>query len=180
MAVMTKNKGTIAVVSSHTPSLIWFRMEMMQEFRNRGYDVYAIGNEPEEIWRAKFADSGIVYRQVTLDRNGTSVFRDLFTVISYIRLFRQIKPQKVFLYQAKPIIYGGLALKLVAAKEVYPLVAGLGSLFIADSLKQKLTRHILIFGYKISFKNAKLIFFHNKDDVEVLKQYHILHWINNF
>ena len=123
MTEMKKNNGSIAVVSSHTPSLIWFRMEMMQEFRSMGYEVYAIGNESEGTWREKFAAYGIVYRQVILDRNGTNFFRDLLAVIAFFRLFRQIKPRKVFLYQAKPIIYGGFALKCLAAKEVYPLVA---------------------------------------------------------
>ena len=37
----------IAVLSSHTPSLFWFRMDMMKSFQDKGHEVIAIGNEPE-------------------------------------------------------------------------------------------------------------------------------------
>ena len=34
----------IIVLSSHTPSLFWFRMDMMQSFKEKGHDV-VIGGE---------------------------------------------------------------------------------------------------------------------------------------
>ena len=40
----------IAVLSSHTPSLFWFRMDMMLSFKALGHEVVAIGNEPAEKW----------------------------------------------------------------------------------------------------------------------------------
>ena len=41
----------IAVLSSHTPSLFWFRADMMLAFKKIGCEVVAVGNEPEEIWK---------------------------------------------------------------------------------------------------------------------------------
>ena len=44
----------IMVITPHTPSLIWFRMEMMVDFLNRGYEVIAVGEESEETWKEYF------------------------------------------------------------------------------------------------------------------------------
>ena len=49
----------IAVLSSHTPSLFWFRMDMMHSFMALGHEVVAIGNEPAEKWADKFDEQGI-------------------------------------------------------------------------------------------------------------------------
>lgn len=56
-------KKRIAVLSSHTPSLFWFRMDMMREFQSKGYKVYALGNEDEEKWKSKFSEQGIIYKK---------------------------------------------------------------------------------------------------------------------
>ena len=58
----------IAVISSHTPSLFWFRMDMMLEFIRRGSTVIAIGNEPESKWAEEFRKSGIRYLSVPVQK----------------------------------------------------------------------------------------------------------------
>lgn len=153
----------IGVLSSHTPSLFWFRMDMMRDFKQAGCDVVAFGNEPEELWKAKFGENGIGYRQITVERNGTNPFHDIKTLSSIKRALREERPDKVFCYQAKTVIYGSSAAHSLGI-ESYSLIAGLGSLFLSNGLKQKLARLIMCSGYKRAFRNNSAVFFQNHDD----------------
>lgn len=164
----------IAVLSSHTPSLFWFRIDMMQSFIARGHTVYALGNEAESEWRDKFADKGILYRQINVQRNGTSLFRDLKCVGSIKRVLAEIRPDVLFTYQAKTVIYGTIAANRLGITAVYPLIAGLGSLFLKDTFKTKFLRKILVTGYRYSLRKCPAVFFHNSDDLQAFRKMKVI------
>lgn len=169
-----KEKKTIAVISSHSPSLFWFRMDMMQDFISRGYQVFALGNEDAENWSEKFEERGIKYVQFSVERNGTNPLHDISTFLSIRQILKDIRPQKIFTYQAKTIICGSIAAKSLGIKEVYPLIAGMGSLFLDEDLKTKLIRQVMIAGYKVALSGGPTVFFQNHDDIEIFKRNHIL------
>ena len=160
----------IAVLSSHTPSLFWFRIDMMQSFIDRGHEVFALGNEAEDDWKERFADKGIIYRQINVQRNGTNPLKDLKSVGSIKGVLAQIMPDKIFTYQAKTIIYGTIAANKLGITEVYPLIAGMGSLFLNDNLKTKVIRKILMTEYRYSMRNCRTVFFQNTDDDMVFRK----------
>jgi glycosyltransferase involved in cell wall biosynthesis len=160
---------TVAVLSSHTPSLFWFRVDMMQEFARRGYKVYALGNEPEEEWTEKFAEKGINYLQINVKRNGLNPFQDRKTLKSVKKLLKEIKPDKIFTYQAKTVIYGTLAARSAGITEVYPLIAGMGSMFLSNSLKSRIVRFIMTLLYRKSIGKCPAVFFQNRDDEQIFR-----------
>lgn len=160
----------IAVLSSHTPSLFWFRMDMMKEFQAKGYEVYALGNENESEWKNQFASNGITYKEIYVERNGANPVGDFNTFISIKNVLKEIKPDKLFTFQAKTVIYGGLAAQVLGIKEVYPLIAGVGSVFLKDDIKTKVIRFIMVTQYKIAMRKSPAIFFQNHDDVQVFKE----------
>ena len=45
-----QNGRRIVILCSHTPSLFWFRMDMMRAFMEKGWEVIACGNEAESEW----------------------------------------------------------------------------------------------------------------------------------
>lgn len=155
----------IAVLSSHTPSLFWFRMDMMQDFLAQGHSVVAVGNEPEEKWNKTFSEKNITYIQADISRTGTNPIKDLKTFFSLKRILKEEKPDKIFAYQAKTVIYGSLAANALGIKEVYSLIAGCGSIFISEKLLSKFLRPILKSEYKIALKHNKKVFFQNIDDI---------------
>ena len=165
-----KKKKRIAVLSSHTPSLFWFRMDMMKSFIQLGYEVYALGNEAESLWKDKFIEQGIQYFCINVERNGTNPIRDIETLFSVKKCLKKIKPEKVFTYQAKTIIYGTIAANLIGITEVYPLIAGMGSAFMAKGLKARLVKAILKMEYRISLRKCPAVFFQNMDDVELYRK----------
>lgn len=154
----------IAVLSSHTLSLFWFRMDMMREFIKQGHTVFAIGPEPEKDWVEKFAANKIHYRHIFVDRNGINPISDFKTYKDIFSFLKQEEPDKIFAYQAKTIIYGYIAAKNVKISEFYPLIAGLGSIFRGDGLKNRIIRNILKIQYKVVLKTTKSVFFQNNDD----------------
>lgn len=159
----------VVVLSSHTPSLFWFRMDMMQAFKENGHAVYALGNEPEDTWSSQFAEKGITYKQVQVWRNGVNPLNDLKTLVSIKKALQEIKPDKIFTFQAKTVIYGGIAANLLGIKEVYPLIAGVGSVFLNDGLKTKVIRKILTLEYKVGMRKSPVVFFQNRDDEQVFR-----------
>ena len=164
----------IAVLSSHTPSLFWFRMDMMKAFLEKGHTVVAVGDQAADQWRENFEKEGISYRQADIQRNGTNPLRDLRTLRFLKKILSEERPDKIFTYQAKTIIYGTIAANTLGIKEVYPLVAGVGSVFLSDSFKTKLVRMVLKTEYRFAMRKCKYVFFQNRDDEAIFRKYGIL------
>lgn len=164
----------VVVLSSHTPSLFWFRMDMMKEFQSLGYKVYALGNECEEDWKEKFEVHGIAYEKLDVERNGVNPITDLRTLVSIRDALKKISPDKIFTFQAKTIIYGGIAANQLGIKEVYPLIAGMGSVFLKNDLKTKIIRKIMVAEYKYSMRNSSVVFFQNHDDEMIFRDNRII------
>ena len=154
----------IAVLSSHTSSLFWFRMDMIKDFIKKGHTVIALGPEPEAEWKKKFEEYNIDYRQLYVERNGMNPLRDLKTLRALYTFMKKERPDKVFTYQAKTVVYGSIAAKLNGISEVYPLIAGLGSIFRGEGFKNKLVKTIMKIEYWVACKCSKKVFFQNQDD----------------
>ncbi|MGD9677345.1 MAG: glycosyltransferase family 4 protein [Vulcanibacillus sp.] len=154
----------IAVLSSHTSSLFWFRMDMMKDFIKHGHTVIALGPEPESTWKSKFEDNGIKYKQLFVERNGINPFSDMKTYRELCQFMKEEKPDKVFAYQAKTVVYGSLAAKAKGITEVYPLIAGLGSIFRGEGFKNKIIKAVMKIEYHSACKASKKVFFQNNDD----------------
>lgn len=159
----------VLVLSSHTPSLLWFRMDMMKSMVKRGYEVIAAAQMDESEYKEVFHKEGITYKQIYVERNGINPMHDLRTMKSIYKLIKNVKPNKIFVYQAKTIIYGSIAASVCGINEVYPLVAGVGSVFMDGGFKNRLVRCVLKIQYRFALKKSKKIFFQNKDDYELFK-----------
>lgn len=160
---------SIVVLSSHTPSLFWFRTDMMREFISRGYIVYALGNEAEDKWTEKFKTNGIIYQQIAVSRNGVNPLQDKKTLDSIKAKLTKIMPEKIFTYQAKTVIYGTMAANSLGITEVYPLIAGMGSVFLSNDIKSKLVRFAMTTLYRKSMKKCPAVFFQNRDDERIFR-----------
>jgi len=154
----------IAILSSHTSSLFWFRMDMMKDFIKEGHTVIALGSEPEANWKKTFEEYNIDYRQLDVERNGMNPIKDIKTFKSLHNFMKKEKPDKVFAYQAKTIVYGSIAAKLNGISEVYPLIAGLGSIFRGKGFKNTIVKSIMKIEYWVACKCSEKVFFQNHDD----------------
>ena len=159
-------KQRILVLSSQAFSLLHFRLDMMKTFQEKGYEVHAAAPECDIQWSERLSDAGITYHSIELERTGENPLKDIKALYSIRTLMQRIKPDIVFAYQAKTVIYGVLAARSLGIKRVYALVAGLGSAFRSreKTIGRCLVKGILSLEYKIALRYAKVVFFQNKDD----------------
>ena len=154
----------IAILVCYNPTLVNFRLDMMQEMIRLGHQVIAVGNESADKWGKILHPYGIEYRFIKMQRNGLNPVRDFFSFVQLVKLLKKEKPDRVFSSQAKMVLYGGLAAYYLGIRDVYPLIAGLGSVFLSGGLKGHILKIILMCGYRLSLQRSPSVFVQNQDD----------------
>lgn len=167
------NNKTIMVITPHTPSLICFRLDMMNTFIKKGYKVIAIGQESETEWIPRLGQYGINYISIPIVRNGLNIFEDLKTLKTLYFVLKSEMPEKVFLYQAKAVVYGSVAARFLDI-EAYSLISGLGSIFRGTSTKSRILRQIMKLQYKFALKRNAAVIFHNQDDMSMFLKWKLV------
>ena len=140
----------------------------MQEMQQEGCDVFAAGQMSEADWQERFASIGVTYRQIRVSRNGLNPLDDIQTYFSIRRLLNEIRPDKIFVFQAKTIAYGCRAAASLGITEVYTLLAGVGSIYLDHGFRGKVIEMLLSFLYKKAFTRSKKVFFQNNDDKRIM------------
>ena len=79
---------------------------------------------------------------------------------------KEEKPDKVFSFTIKPVIFGSIAAKRAGVEEIYSLICGLGMLFCSDALKTRVLRVVGVELYKHALKFNKKVIFQNQDDID--------------
>lgn len=164
----------IAVVAAKTTSHASLRMDMLHGFIERGHEVIAFGDEPEEDWSDFFAKERMEYRSFRVCRTGINPFNDLKTFFDLRRLFRQEGPDKVFSYHPKANIYSTLAAQAEGVPDIYAMVAGLGSNFVHNNLRSVFVRSVMLLEYRVAFRSANAVFVQNGDDIDYLAKKGVL------
>ena len=157
----------ILLVSHYARSLINFRGEMIKAFAELGHEVTSLG--PEKGFSGELKKLGANYREIPLDRTGLNPLKDMVTFFALVRIMRKLKPDIVFSYAIKPVIYGSLAALVAGVPWVYSMITGLGFVFVEKERKNFLQRFVR-FLYRLSLKNNAAVFFQNPDDLELFRR----------
>lgn len=161
----------IAIIASHSYSLINFRYRMLCDMQNSGLTIEAFSPEDssfKETQRQLHAvNMGLSSVRVTNTR--LNPWQDFLFFCDLVRIFKKQKPDYCFSYTVKPVIYGSLAAKFTKIPKIYAMVSGLGTVFINEnrSLKHRLLCWTLKKLYQFSLKNIQKVFFHNQDDADL-------------
>lgn len=147
----------IAITSNTSWYLYNFRKNTILSLINKGYQVVAIA--PKDEYSRKLSELGCEFIHIDIDQGGTNPIKDIKTFISFFKIYSKVKPSVVLNFTPKNNIYSTLASKLCKAK-VINNIAGLGMVFINESITAKLAR----FLYKVSQCKADKVFFQNEDD----------------
>lgn len=156
------------VISSETSTMFFYRKDMMCEFLRQGNEVVAVGDAPEEKWKKQYKEIGVDYRQIHVIRNGLNPAEDIKTLFSLKSVIEQEKPDKIFAYHSKSVVYGSIAAKMNSIDEFYALIAGLGSIIRGTGFKNSIVRAVLKEEYKMAFKLCKAVLTHNSEDRQLL------------
>ena len=149
-------KIKIVLVGNDTWAMYNFRLYLIKFFQRSNFEVYVIS--PWDEYFEKLAKHCPVFNP-NFDKKGMNPFRDIATIISYLKIYRRIRPDIIFHYTVKPIIYGSLVARILKIPSV-AISTGLGYVFIRGGLISGLVK----FLYKFSLKFASRIYFLNEDD----------------
>lgn len=155
------------IVSPKNRTVYNFRGDLIKKIIDNGYEVVVTG--PNKINVDKIIELGARFIEIPNDKNGVNPFADLKYQKRLKKLFELEKPDVVFGYTSKPVIYGTIAAKKAEKKlkkkvRAVPMVTGVGYAFTADTLKAKLIRFVMSVLYKKAFKKADKVIFQNIDD----------------
>lgn len=154
----------ILVLGSHAESLIIFRYDMLLAMAQQ-HEVIACVPDASPAVLTKLAAIGVVCLDVNLSRTGLNPWSDLRTLYQLYKVFKLVRPDQVFSYTGKPVIYGSIAAKLAGVPQIFSMITGVGSYFIHKDLKSRVVRWVMCSLYRIALGFNTKVFFQNPDDI---------------
>ena len=121
--------------------------------------------------RAQIEAAGLRIAPIEMQRSGTNPLTDLSTIQQIIELYRREKPDLVHHVALKPILYGGYAAKRAGVPAIVNAVAGMGFIFISNSLFARTARPLIARAQRALMNRANTrTILQNPDDVEMYTQ----------
>lgn len=163
----------IIVVSPKNKTVFNFRGDLIKDMIAHGNEVYVTG--PNQEFVEDIMALGVKeFIEVPFVKDNTSIMGDFDYLKQLIAVMKKVKPDMLFAYTIKPVIYGSIAARLSGVKKIYPMVTGLGRVYASDGLKTKLVRMVTKFLYKTAFRGCNKVMFQNPTDVEEFVEGHYL------
>lgn len=168
----------IFIIGNVASMMINFRRELILEFIRCEFEVYCLVSDYDEKSREAIKNLGAIPIDYSLNSKGLNPLKDIVALFDLIKIIKQYKPDVVFSFFVKPVIFGTVAAKITKVSRIVGMIEGLGGAFTkhknGQSLKTKLIRYIQIMLYKISLPLLdKLIFLNKDDENDLVKKYKI-------
>ena len=160
----------VAFLGNQAFSLLNFRGELIKAMVKRGHEVVALAPDYDETTREAVRALGAKPIDYSLSRTGLNPLRDLRDFVFLMLSLRRLKPDLLFCYAIKPVIYGTLAGWIAGIPKRFAMIEGLGYAFIQagekEGLKRRFVRFIAQFLYRLALPRSTKVFFLNRDDLE--------------
>lgn len=160
------------MIASKTKAHLNFRGDLTKEIVEKGYDVSVV--VPHDLYKKELESLGVKVIVMPYNKNSVSITSNLKTIRELTKIMEEEKPDKIFAYTIKPVIFGSFAAHRCKIDEMYSMVTGLGHIYSDNSLKVKILRFICGKLYKRAFKFNKKVIFQNQDDIdEVIRRKYV-------
>jgi glycosyltransferase involved in cell wall biosynthesis len=140
------------------------RMPIGLAMRDAGFEVH-VAAPFDAAGVAQIEASGLRFHAIPLARGGRDPLAELRLLAACFRLIRRLRPDLVHHVSMKPVIWGGLASRLLGVPAAVHAITGLGYLFIREGAAAAAQRAVLkrLFRFALDHPNARAIF-QNPDD----------------
>ena len=163
----------IVVISNQAYSLINFRGELLKLLSKKKFEIYCFAPDFDKNLKKEINNLGCIPIKYKLNRSSINPFTEFFNCINLFFLIRKIKPDIIFSYSIKPVIYGSLISYLLKIPRTFSLIEGLGYIFTNNNSKffsidifiNSFVKQIVIYMYKLSLRFNNKVFFLNKSDI---------------
>jgi len=95
----------IIIIGGVPGSLIRFRGDLIRQWINLGFEVVAVSAPAPELLEKELSALGITFKPIPLKRDQLNPFKDLIAILKLCKLIRMEKPDYIFAYTVKPIIF---------------------------------------------------------------------------
>ena len=159
----------IAIIASLAYSLINFRGALIRQMVAAGHQVVACAPDENSAVIEELSALGVHFQLIPMGRANLSPAEDLRTLFALVRLLWREKPDIVVAYTQKPIIYAGLAHRLLSRGRFFPMVTGLGYVFSEAGRRPRLRRMVTAL-YRAAVARATAVIVFNRDDRDELRR----------
>ena len=153
----------IAIVTNSVWNAYNFRKEFIVGLAQDGYQVHIIAHIDNNENNYFHKMNGVFLHDVYTDTRSKNIIKDIKYILYLWIKFKDIKPDIVFNFVMKPLIYSSI----VANFQKVPVVntqTGLGTAFINGGIVSWLT----LLLYRVAYKNkSRKVFFHNGYDMNL-------------
>ena len=157
----------ILVVSPKNKTVFNFRGDLIRDMISRGHEVLVTG--PNMDFVDDILALGVSeFIHVPLVKDNTSISGDLSYLNHLIKVMKEKKPDLVFGYTIKPVIYGSMAAKAAGVPQIHAMVTGLGRVYASSGVKARAVRMVTKILYKTAFRACENVIFQNRDDIDEL------------
>jgi len=172
LSVLLGAEVKILLIGNQANTILLFRKRLIEKLIDKDCHVNTLTiDNPVDKFNS-ISELGATPGQYVFSRSGMNPLSDIINTFRLSRKIKAIRPDVVFCFFPKPVIFGTLAARLAGVKHVYDLLEGLGFCFTAhqkkDSYKKKLLKATQTFLYRITLPRARKVLFLNKDDYEDL------------
>ena len=169
----TRFMAKIVLIGNTSGTLLNFRKELIIELINKGHTVYCLVSDYTLETKTSVKDLGAIPIESTLNSKGINPIADIKSTIELSRILKEIKPDIVFSYFVKPVIFGTLAAKKVKVPRIIGMIEGLGNAFTPNDtngldFKKKTIQRTQILLYKFALPLLDALIVLNPDDHEDL------------
>lgn len=154
----------VLILGALPESLLHFRGALIDALLDAGHEVVAAAGGEAPAVAAELRDRGVPYHSIRIQRTGTNPLADLETLQDYRRLMKEVAPDVVLCYTAKPVIYGLIAARWAGVPRRAAMIEGLGFAFTGTSPKHRLLAGVMRLLYRASLSACQTVFFLNPDD----------------
>ncbi len=154
----------IVIIGAYPNSIIGFRGPLIRKFVEQGHEVIVMTASASDDVVAQVTALGAKFQPYSIERNGLNPIADIKTLLAIKRALTDLQPDHVLAYTIKPIIWGGIAARLIGFKDFNAMITGLGYAFEKGSIARNSINFIVKHLYKFSLANAKSVIFQNLDN----------------
>lgn len=152
----------IVLIGGIPRSLTNFRGDFIRACVAAGHQVTAMSGQASGEQIARIKALGADFKPYPVERNGLNPFADLNTLLILIKWLRALHPDVVIAYTIKPVIWSGIALRLLSFKgSFFGLITGLGYAFREKTLSGKILARMVSGLYRSALRGARGVIFQN-------------------
>jgi glycosyltransferase involved in cell wall biosynthesis len=144
-----------------------FRLALIRHLRVQGHEIILLS--PPGEFQDQLKAQGFAWMPFPLSRQGINPLKEIQTLVSLRRIYRQVKPDVVHHFTIKPVIYGSFIARRLKIPGIINSITGLGHVFIDPGIVTRVVRFFTAWMYRISLRGTQVIF-ENPTDRDIFIQ----------